>query len=78
MENLKKKSKELKNEIINVLTKKDLTDTTILEEFIVELKQIEGNMNNSAFVPSLRKDQVWIINEIIKMAEQKVLTTKNK
>ena len=56
-------------------------DTTILEEFIVELKQIEGNMNNSAFVPSLRKDQVWIINEIIKMAEQKVLTNlpyKNK
>jgi hypothetical protein len=51
-------------------------DTTILEEFIVELKQIEGNMNNSAFVPSLRKDQVWIINEIIKMAEQKVLTLK--
>ncbi len=53
-------------------------DTKILEEFIVELKQIEGNMNNSAFVPSLRKDQVWIINEIIKMAEQKVLTNKNK
>jgi hypothetical protein len=29
MENLKKKSKELKNEIINVLTKKDLTDKII-------------------------------------------------
>jgi hypothetical protein len=53
-------------------------DTTILEEFIVELKQIEPNMNNTVFVPSLRKDQIWIINEIIKMAEQKVLTTKNK
>jgi hypothetical protein len=53
-------------------------DTKILEEFIVELKQIEGNMNKSAFVPSLRKDQIWIINEIIKMAEQKVRTNKNK
>jgi hypothetical protein len=53
-------------------------NATILEEFIVELKQIECNMNNSAFVPSLRKDQVWIINEIIKMAEQKVLTSKNQ
>ena len=53
-------------------------DVTILKEFIIELKQIQGNCNNSAFVPSLSKQQIFIINEIIKMAEQKVLNNNLK
>lgn len=52
-------------------------DTTILEEFIVELKQIVPN-NKASFNPNLMPSQVFVIDEIIKMAEQKVLTTKNK
>ena len=53
-------------------------DTTILEEFIVELKKIEPENKANAFVPTLLKSQVFVINEIIKMAEQKVLTNKKK
>lgn len=53
-------------------------DVTILKEFIIELKQIESNCNNSTFVPSLSKQQIFIINEIIKMAEQKVINNNLK
>jgi hypothetical protein len=51
-------------------------DIEILEDFIKELRQIEPNMSSTIFTPSLKKDQVWIINEIIKMAEDKVLINK--
>ena len=52
-------------------------ETKILEEFIEELKQIVPN-NNASYNPNLMRSQVFVIDEIIKMAEQKVLTYKNK
>lgn len=52
-------------------------DTKILEEFIEELKKIEPE-NKSSFNPNLSMAQIFVINEIIKMAEKKVLTNKNK
>lgn len=52
-------------------------DTKILEEFIEELKKIEVE-NKKSFNPNLMRSQVFVINEIIKMAEQKVLNNKNK
>jgi hypothetical protein len=51
-------------------------DTTILEEFIEELKQIEEKNKKSPYVPNLSDSQIWVINEIIKLAENKV--SKNK
>ena len=51
-------------------------DTTILEEFIEELKQIEGMNKKSISVPNLMQSQIFVINEIIKMAEQKVSDNK--
>ena len=62
----------------NKLTNKQITmDTKILEEFIEELKQIEGD-NKKSFNPNLLPSQIFVINEIIKVAKQKVLTNKNK
>jgi len=52
-------------------------ETKILEEFIEELKQIVPD-NNASYNPNLTRSQVFVIDEIIKMAEQKVLTNKNK
>jgi hypothetical protein len=57
-------------------------DTTILEEFIEELKQIEEKNKKSVSVPNLSDSQIWVINEIIKLAENKVsenkVTNKNE
>lgn len=57
-------------------------DTTILEEFIEELKQIEDKNKKSVSVPNLSDSQIFVINEIIKLAEIKVnenkVTNKNK
>jgi hypothetical protein len=57
-------------------------DTTILEEFIEELKQIEEKNKKSISVPNLSDSQIFVINEIIKLAEKKVsdnkVTNKNK
>jgi hypothetical protein len=57
-------------------------DTTILEEFIEELKQIEDKNKKSVSVPDLSESQIFVINEIIKLAEIKVnenkVTNKNK
>jgi hypothetical protein len=57
-------------------------DTTILEEFIEELKQIEEKNKKSVSVPNLSDSQIFVINEIIKLAEIKVnekkVTNKNK
>lgn len=50
-------------------------ETVILEEFIEELKQIVPD-NKASFNPNLMRSQVFVIDEIIKMAEQKVLTNK--
>jgi hypothetical protein len=52
-------------------------ETKILEEFIEELKQIVPE-NKASLNPDLMRSQVFVIDEIIKMAEQKVLTNKNK
>jgi hypothetical protein len=51
-------------------------DTAILEEFIVELKQIEEKNKKSPYVPNLLESQIFVINEIIKLAEQKVSENK--
>jgi hypothetical protein len=51
-------------------------DTTILEEFIEELKQIEGMNKKSVSVPDLMQNQIFVINEIIKLAEKKVSDNK--
>jgi hypothetical protein len=57
-------------------------DTTILEEFIEELKQIEEKNKKSISVPDLSNSQIFVINEIIKLAEKKVsdnkVTNKNQ
>jgi hypothetical protein len=57
-------------------------DTTILEEFIEELKKIEDKNKKSVSVPNLSDSQIFVINEIIKLAEIKVnenkVTNKNK
>ena len=57
-------------------------DTIILEEFIEELKEIEVKNRKSKNVPDLLDSQIFVINEIIKLAEKKVsdnkLTNKNK
>ena len=57
-------------------------DTTILEEFIEELKNIEEQNKKSVSVPDLSNSQIFVINEIIKLAEKKVsdnkVTNKNK
>ena len=47
-------------------------DTTILKEFIEELKQIESDNKKSYSVPDLSRSQIFVINEIIKLAEKKV------
>jgi hypothetical protein len=52
-------------------------DTKILEEFIEELKNIEPE-NKASYNPNLMKSQIFVINEIIRMAEEKVLIAKNK
>ena len=51
-------------------------DTTILEEFIEELKQIEEKNKKSVSVPNLSESQIFVINEIIKLAEKKVSDNK--
>ena len=51
-------------------------DTKILEEFIVDLKQIEEKNKKSVSVPNLLDSQIFVINEIIKLAEQKVIDNK--
>jgi|688.fasta_scaffold1524237_2 hypothetical protein len=51
-------------------------DTKILEEFIVDLKQIEEKNKKSPYVPNLSESQIFVINEIIKLAEQKVSENK--
>ena len=51
-------------------------DTAILEEFIVELKQIEGKNKKSVSVPNLLDSQNFVINEIIKLSEKKVIENK--
>ena len=51
-------------------------DTAILEEFIEELKQIEGMNKKSVSVPDLMQRQIFVINEIIKLAEKKVSDNK--
>lgn len=51
-------------------------DTKILEEFIVDLKQIEEKNKKSPYVPNLSESQIFVINEIIKLAEQKVIDNK--
>ncbi len=51
-------------------------DTTILEEFIEELKQIEEMNKKSFSVPDLMQSQIFVINEIIKLAEKKVSDNK--
>ena len=62
--------------------KQNKMDTRILEEFIEEMKQIEQKNKKSISVPDLMPTQIFVINEIIKLAEQKVsenkLTNKNK
>ena len=52
-------------------------ETKILEEFIEELKQIVPD-NNASYNPNLTRSQVFVIDEIIKMAKQKVLTQQNE
>jgi hypothetical protein len=51
-------------------------DTAILEEFIEELKQIEEKNKKSVSVPNLSDSQIFVINEIIKLAEKKVMDNK--
>ena len=51
-------------------------DTTILEEFIEELKQIEGKNKKSVLIPDLLPNQIFVINEIIKLAEEKVINNQ--
>ena len=51
-------------------------DTAILEEFIEELKQIEEKNKKSISVPDLSESQIFVINEIIKLAEKKVSDNK--
>ena len=51
-------------------------DTTILEEFIEDLKQIEEKNKKSVYVPDLLESQIFVINEIIKLAEKKVSDNK--
>lgn len=51
-------------------------DTTILEEFIEELKQIEEKNKKNPNIPNLSDSQIWVINEIIKLAENKVSKIK--
>lgn len=51
-------------------------DTTILEEFIEELKQIEDKNKKSTRVANLSESQIYVINEIIKLAEKKVNDVK--
>ena len=42
------------------------------------LSDIESLLRKTSFNPNLMRSQVFVIDEIIKMAEQKVLTNKNK
>jgi hypothetical protein len=51
-------------------------DTRILEEFIEEMKQIERKNKESISVPDLLENQIFVINEIIKLAEKKVSDNK--
>ena len=51
-------------------------DTRILEEFIEEMKQIERKNKESIYVPDLLENQIFVINEIIKLAEKKVSDNK--
>jgi hypothetical protein len=52
-------------------------ETKLLEEFIEELKKIEPE-NKASYNPNLMQSQIFVINEIIRMAEEKVLIVKNK
>ena len=56
--------------------KQNKMDTRILEEFIEEMKQIEQKNKKSISVPDLMPTQIFVINEIIKLAEQKVSENK--
>lgn len=47
-------------------------ETRILEEFIEELKLIEPLNKCNLYVPNLLQNQIFIVNEIIKMAQEKV------
>lgn len=51
-------------------------DTTILEEFIEELKQIEEKNKKNPLIANLLDSQIYVINEIIKLAEKKVNDNK--
>lgn len=51
-------------------------NTTILEVFIEELKQIEEKNKKSISVPDLSESQIFVINEIIKLAEQKIINNQ--
>ena len=51
-------------------------DTAILEEFIEDLKKIEKKNKKSVSVPDLLPSQIFVINEIIKLAEEKVSQNK--
>jgi len=51
-------------------------DTTLLEQFIEDLKQIEPYNKANPGVPDLMQSQIFVINEIIKMAEEKVSENK--
>ena len=51
-------------------------DTKILEEYIEELKKIENENKASAGIPNLVPIQIFVINEIIKLAEKKVSDNK--
>ena len=51
-------------------------DTKILEEFIEEINQVVEYNKNNPGVPTLLPSQIFVINEIIKMAEKKVSDNK--
>ena len=51
-------------------------DTTLLEEFVEDLKYIEEYNRNNPGVPNLMANQIFVINDIIKMAEQKISENK--
>jgi hypothetical protein len=61
-----------------LFTKKINMETRILEDFIEELKLIEPLNKCNLYVPNLLQSQIFIVNEIIKMAEDKVNIEKLK
>ena len=48
------------------------TNTNILEEFIQEINQVVEYNKSNPGVPTLLPNQIFVINEIIKMAETKI------